>query len=238
MRAVKSLLAVTSFLIPGLACAQAACASGQARLKDGDPCIPSHLVNYLYCLGGSGGGRVEVKKKEDASSSKQLEVTIGGKGSGVVIRGEGSGSVKNAEVTRVLKELDEKLDPSLTKNCKELASPPKAALPPLPPFDEASGTAEAEVLLPPQPTRLWAKLSGTATAHISQGGWMEVRISANDQECKPARVYKNPTSGNMHTATATCTIELKPKVPYTFKITAPNHNADAHAAKIAVNYWR
>jgi hypothetical protein len=77
----------------------------------------------LYCLSQSGGGRIEVVKKDDTTKSTGYEVNIGGKGSGVLIKGEGSGAFKSTETTRALKELSEKLDPSLTKNCKDLASP-------------------------------------------------------------------------------------------------------------------
>jgi len=76
-------------------------------------------------LSQSGGGKIELRKKDDVSKSSSLEVAIGGKGTGVVIKGEATGSVKTAEVARAVKELNEKLDPALTKNCKELASVPR-----------------------------------------------------------------------------------------------------------------
>ena len=127
LRAV-ALAAIAIFTID-YAYGQSACPAGQAKLRDGEPCIPNHLRNYLYCLSQSGGGKVEVVKKEESTTSSRLEVTIGGKGSGVIIKGEGSGSVRKEEEARALKELSEKLDPSLTKNCKDLATAPRSAAP-------------------------------------------------------------------------------------------------------------
>ena len=117
-------VACTLFLlgIHSASLAQQACPSGQSRLREGEPCIPAALFNYLYCLSQSGGGKIEVVKKDDTTKSTGYEVNIGGKGSGVVISGEGSGTFKSTETTRAIKELSEKLDPSLTKNCRELSS--------------------------------------------------------------------------------------------------------------------
>lgn len=109
----------------GSAIAQPVCPQGQGRLRDGEPCIPVHLLNYLYCLSHSGGGKIEIVKKEERSHSDELEISIGGKGSGVIISVEGAGGIKREEASRALKELSEKLDPSLAKNCKDLAVVPQ-----------------------------------------------------------------------------------------------------------------
>jgi hypothetical protein len=126
---------------------------------------------------------------------------------------------------------------SLPPSAKEqiFGQPPSVPL-----DDENSGTATATIFLPAQSIPLFAKLSGTGTAHISKGGWMEVRIFVNDETkpCQVARVYKNPTSENILTATATCTVSLAKNRPYSFRLEAPNQNADARTAKLVVQYRR
>ncbi len=120
----RAAISILAFLaLTSSAFAQQTCPSGQSRLGGEEPCIPSQLFNYLYCLKQSGGGKIEVVERDDTTKARSLEVNIEGKGSGVVIKGEGIGGFKSAETTRVLKELNEKLDPSLTSNCKEFASP-------------------------------------------------------------------------------------------------------------------
>jgi WD40 repeat protein len=109
------------------------------------------------------------------------------------------------------------------------------------PFDdENSGTATAQILLPAQPIPLRARLTATATAHVSDNGWMEVRIFVNDEAtpCQVARVYKNPKSENVLSATATCNVELLTNAPHTFRLEAPNFNADALSAKLGAQYRR
>ena len=109
------------------------CRAGESRVKESEPCIPNHLRNYLYCLITSGGGKVEIIKKDDAAQTKNVEINLEGKGSGIVIKGEGSGGFKQAESNRAVKELSEKIDPSLAARCESLSkiavSEPKKSKP-------------------------------------------------------------------------------------------------------------
>ena len=140
------------------------CPAGEKRLADGEPCIPSILANYLYCLKSSGGGKIEIVRKDDAGIVNRLEVNVGGKGSGVIIKGEASGGVKKEEASRAVMELAEKLDPSLAQICERLAKPasvertrPRAAEPAR--TMAAGGTADASTF--------FTRLKGSWTASES-----------------------------------------------------------------------
>lgn len=110
----------------------------------------------------------------------------------------------------------------------------------VPPDDENMGTAAAQISLQAQSLPLSAKLTGTATAHVGDGGWMEIRIFVNNEAkpCQTARVYKNRTSESVLSATATCGVRLLANVPHSFRLEAPNENADALTAKLVAQYRR
>jgi hypothetical protein len=112
--------------------------------------------------------------------------------------------------------------------------------PSLPLDDENLGTGAANILLPAQPTALSARLTGTATAHVSNGGWMKIEIFVNNESkpCTTANVYKNSTSENILSATGTCDLRLMANVPYSFYLKETNYNADARAAKLTAQYRR
>lgn len=98
------------------------CPKGEKRLRANEECIPASLFNYLYCLQQSGGGKIEVIRKSGDETTKNLEIQLSGKGSGVVIKGEGGGAIKKSDATKAARELQEKLDPSLSANCKYFAN--------------------------------------------------------------------------------------------------------------------
>lgn len=98
------------------------CPKGEKRLRANEECIPASLFNYLYCLQQSGGGKIEVIRRSGDETAKSLEIQLSGKGSGVVIKGEGGGAIKTSDATKAARELQEKLDPSLTANCKYFAN--------------------------------------------------------------------------------------------------------------------
>ena len=120
---IAPVLVFVAALVPTLSVAADTCAPGQRRLNNGEPCIPETLFNYLYCLKKSGDGKVEVAIKGDSSTTRGLEVTVGGKGSGVIFKGEGSVGFKQAEANRVAKEVSERIDPSLAARCQALSRP-------------------------------------------------------------------------------------------------------------------
>jgi hypothetical protein len=121
---------------------------------------------------------------------------------------------------------------------KSVAGDEVTVTPSLPLDAESSGTGEARLVLEPQASPLLANLTGNATAHISPGGWMEVQLFVNDaiEPCNQNRVYKNRTNENVLTAQASCAVEIVPGTSYSFKVRAPNYNADAHSTKISVKY--
>src|SRR5690349_2140204 len=80
--------------LPLRAFAADACDKGEKRLHPTEECIPKLLFNYLYCLEKSGGGRVEVNRRDVKDTSNDLEIRIGGKGAGVIVKGEGDARLK------------------------------------------------------------------------------------------------------------------------------------------------
>lgn len=124
MRPLFAVIAVVAMSLSSSAFSAENCTAGQRRLNDGEPCIPETLFNYLYCLSKSGGGKVEVTKKDDSSAAKGLEISVGGKGSGVIVKGEGNVGFKQTDANRVVKELSERIDPSLASKCESLSRPP------------------------------------------------------------------------------------------------------------------
>lgn len=122
------------------------CEAGQRRLNDGEPCIPEVLFNYLYCLSKSGGGKVEIATKTDSSGTKAREISVGGKGSGVVVAGEGNLAVKQQDASRAVREISERIDPSLASKCESLARGPQQTTPPSPKLKESTVSVQK---LPP-----------------------------------------------------------------------------------------
>lgn len=98
------------------------CKSGDRKLDLNAPCIPAKLVDYLYCLQESGGGKVEFKSKEGSEKSSAYQITFGGKASGIIVQEDASGGYTSSEIATVVRELREKLDPKLTANCKKIAN--------------------------------------------------------------------------------------------------------------------
>lgn len=133
------------------------CTSGQRTLNPGEPCIPEVLFNYLYCLKNSGGGKFEVRNKEDVSGAKALEIGFQGKGSGVIVKGEGGVNFKQDDASRAVKELSEKVDPSLATKCESLARVASGA---------TSQTAGDKPTTPPAPSggsgKVWMNNSSMA----------------------------------------------------------------------------
>lgn len=64
---------------------------------------------------------MEIQRKTDNSNSKSLEISVGGRGSGVVFSGEGNLGVKKSDANRLVKEVSEKIDPTLAARCESLA---------------------------------------------------------------------------------------------------------------------
>lgn len=137
-------------------------------------------------------------------------------------------SLPNSTKERVLGE-----SPSSEKAAAAISSP-------VPPQGQGSGTSSARVRLPAQSQPLVALVQGEATAHVSDGGWMEVRVyvSGTSEPCETSKVYKNRTSDNILSGMATCTVNLAANTPYEFRLEAPNQNADGRTATLRVSYSR
>lgn len=144
MRRHLFILAAFAILSGTGAFAQETCSAGYKKLNAGEPCIPERLFNYLYCLKSSGGGKVEIIRKTDSSGSKGLEISVGGKGSGVVISAEGNIAVKKSDATRVAQEVSEKIDPTLSANCKSMVqyTGKSSTTPTTPPASVGSGSVQ------------------------------------------------------------------------------------------------
>ncbi|MGD0283680.1 MAG: hypothetical protein ABSB95_15115 [Dissulfurispiraceae bacterium] len=125
MKRLMSFCLVFTYFLSGAGAALGTdvCPKGEKRLHPGEECIPAQLFNYLYCLEYSGGGKVEITRTGSTDDAKSLEIQLAGKGSGVILKGEGSGKFTKANTTKTTREIHEKLDPTLTANCKSLVNP-------------------------------------------------------------------------------------------------------------------
>jgi hypothetical protein len=97
------------------------CKSGERKVNVNAPCMPEKLVDYLDCLQESGSGTVEFKSREGSDNSSSLQITFGGKASGVIVKRDAGGQYSRSEAAKATRELEAKLDPSLTARCEELA---------------------------------------------------------------------------------------------------------------------
>jgi hypothetical protein len=85
--------------------------------------MPEKLVDYLYCLQQRGSGKIEFKKNwRESQNSSDLQITVGGKQSGVVLIADAAGGYSSADVAKLTQELAAKLDPTLTQNCKQIVA--------------------------------------------------------------------------------------------------------------------
>ena len=119
MRAITAFFLVVSVL-PAHGLGQA-CGQGQRRLSPSEPCIPETLFNYLYCLEKSGSGKVEFVQRNNDVSEKGREFTLDGKATGVILSGALNGGYKQNDVSRVAREISQKVDPTLAGKCEAFA---------------------------------------------------------------------------------------------------------------------
>ena len=84
-----------------------------------------------------------------------------------------------------------------------------------------------------------ATLHATTEAHVSDGGWVELHLTANGVLCNdPQRVYKTWTAKNLHTLKATCSVPVLANTQYLFVAEQKNMNANAHNTVLRVSYAR
>lgn len=96
------------------------CKSGERKVNVNAPCMPEKLVDYLECLQESGSGTVEFKSREGSDNSSSLQITFGGKASGVIVKRDAGGQYSRSEAAKATRELEAKLDPSLTARCESV----------------------------------------------------------------------------------------------------------------------
>ena len=105
------------------ASAQTPCPTGEKRLRPAEECIPVALFNYLYCLERSGGGRVEVVKRDETNKNKTYRIDLAGEGKGIIVAGSAKGGISASDSQKVINELKEVLDKSLVARCATFARP-------------------------------------------------------------------------------------------------------------------
>jgi len=133
-------------VIPVLTHAAETCSDGTNRLNPSEPCIPTALFNYLYCLQKSGGGNLEVHTKTLSNNKTALEIGVKGSASGVIIKGDAGTTYSKSDLAVAASEIEAKLDPTLVKTCKDLADDLKrpAALVPAPIYETRWEKVDAE----------------------------------------------------------------------------------------------
>lgn len=89
-----------------------------------------------------------------------------------------------------------------------------AALADVPAKQQAKGVASASVTLAAQPAPLTAQLRAIAHATVGDGGWIEVRLFADDKECMLERVDRISPMGPNFTVDMVCKAELARGVPH------------------------
>ena len=85
-----------------------------------------------------------------------MEVTVDGKGSGVIFKGEGSVGFKEAEANRLVKEVSERIDPSLAARCQALSG---------------SGAVQDSKITPPKHNSDLCKKLGEHAIYLEANGY-------------------------------------------------------------------
>ena len=101
--------------------AQTGCPKGEKRLRPTEECLPPVLFNYLYCLEKSGGGKIEVRKKENTENTRALEIGLAGSAGGVILKGAANTGYKKNDTDKAVREIEERIDPSLAAKCQAIA---------------------------------------------------------------------------------------------------------------------
>ncbi|MBC5768544.1 hypothetical protein [Ramlibacter albus] len=91
------------------------------------------------------------------------------------------------------------------------------APPPLPPAQTAKGTEGASVMLAAQPARLKAKLQASSKAELKEGGWLELRVYANERECTKDSVARQGAMGPGFSTLLNCEADVPASTPFTFR---------------------
>ena len=129
MKQLNLIISIAAVLYASNVLADNACKQGEKRFELNAPCMPDRLVDYLYCLQKSGGGKVAFKSRAASDKSDSFEITFGEKPSGVIVQGYVSGASRSLEAANVTRDLEEKLRPDITASCKAISSEIKGCEP-------------------------------------------------------------------------------------------------------------
>jgi hypothetical protein len=108
--------------------------------------------------------------------------------------------------------------------------------PPLPAAQSARGATGASISLPPHPARIVAKLQATSAAEVKEGGWVELRIYANERECTKDQVARQGPMGPAFNVLLVCEAEVPASTPFTFRAEQEGRDASTREVTIQARY--
>jgi hypothetical protein len=119
-----------------------------------------------------------------------------------------------------------------------LTTLPACAPPPLPSAQTAKGVKDASITLPAQSAPLKAKLQASSKAEVKDGGWVELRIYANNKECTWDQVARQPPMGPGFSVMLNCEAEVPASTPFTFRVEQVDRDAVTREVVIEATYVR
>ena len=97
---------------------------------------------------------------------------------------------------------------------------------------------EAIITLPAQGAGLKAKLQASSQAVVQPGGWVELRIYANDRKCTEDQVVRQGVMGPGFSVTLYCDADVPAGTPFTFHAEQVERDATTSEVTIKASYVR
>lgn len=110
--------------------------------------------------------------------------------------------------------------------------------PPLPAAQSAKGATGASFTLPAHSARVVAKLQATSLAQVQEGGWVELRIYANERECTKDQVARQGAMGPGFSVLLVCDADVPAGTPFTFRAEQVGRDAVTSEVTIQARYER
>jgi hypothetical protein len=110
--------------------------------------------------------------------------------------------------------------------------------PPLPPAQTAKGKTDATIALPAQGAALKARLQGSSKATVEEGGWVELRIFANEKQCTWDQVVRQGGMGPNFGVMLNCEVDVPSGKPFTFRAEQVMKDAQTSEVALEVAYSR
>lgn len=110
--------------------------------------------------------------------------------------------------------------------------------PPLPPPQAARGEHAVAITLPPQAAPLKAKLQASSRAQVQEGGWVELRVYANERQCTFDQITRVPPMGPGFSVTLNCEAEVPASAPATFRAEQVGKDAVTSEVVLEATYVR